>query len=45
MLFRSLEPVVAALTAYVFLGEYFSLMGYVGAGLILLAVISTIYDR
>ncbi len=41
----TLEPVVAALTAYVFLGEYFSLMGYVGAGLILLAVISTIYDR
>jgi len=41
----TLEPVVAAVTAYVFLGEYFSFLGYFGAGLILLAVISTIYDH
>ncbi len=38
------EPVVAAITAYVFLGEYFTIMGYIGAGLILVAVIATIYD-
>jgi DME family drug/metabolite transporter len=41
----TLEPVVAAVTAYIFLGEYFSFLGYVGAGLILLAVMSTIYDH
>ena len=41
----TLEPVVAAVTAYVFLGEYFTSMGYVGAGLILVAVIATIYER
>ena len=41
----TLEPVVAALTAYVFLGEYFTFMGYVGAGLILLAVVATIYKQ
>lgn len=39
------EPVVAAVTAYFFLGEYFTFMGYIGAGLILLAVIVTIYER
>lgn len=39
------EPVVAAVTAYFFLGEYFTFMGYIGAGLILLAVIATIYER
>lgn len=38
------EPVVAAVTAYFFLGEYFTIMGYIGAGLILVAVIATIYD-
>lgn len=41
----TLEPVVAALAAYLFLGEYFSLLGYVGAGLILAAVVSTLYDH
>ena len=38
----TLEPVVAAAAAYFFLGEYFSVSGYLGAGLILIAVISTI---
>lgn len=38
----TLEPVVAAVTAYVFLGEYFTVPGYIGAGLIIAAVISTI---
>jgi DME family drug/metabolite transporter len=41
----TLEPVVAAGAAYVLLGEYFSFSGYIGAGLILLAVISTIYEH
>ncbi|MCP4348999.1 MAG: EamA family transporter, partial [Desulfobacterales bacterium] len=39
------EPVVAAVTAYLFLGEYFSFLGYIGAGLILIAVITTIYEQ
>jgi len=39
------EPVVAAITAYFFLGEYFTFMGYLGSGLILLAVIATIYEQ
>lgn len=39
------EPVVAAVTAYVFLGEYFSFLGYIGAGLILIAVITTICEQ
>ena len=38
----TIEPVVAAVTAYVFLGEYFTLTGYMGAGLIIIAVIATI---
>jgi len=41
----TLEPVVAAVTAYVFLGEYFTFLGYTGAGLILVAVIATIYEQ
>lgn len=41
----TLEPVVAAITAYVFLGEYFTFLGYIGAGLILVAVIATIYKK
>ena len=41
----TLEPVVAAVTAYIFLGEYFTFLGYVGAGLIILAVVSTICDH
>jgi DME family drug/metabolite transporter len=40
----TLEPVVAAITAYLLLGEYFSLPGYIGAGLILAAVLSTLYN-
>lgn len=41
----TLEPVVAAVTAYFFLGEFFTVSGYVGAGLILVAVISTILKK
>jgi DME family drug/metabolite transporter len=41
----TLEPVVAALTAYVFLGEYFTFTGYIGAILILFAVILTILKK
>lgn len=41
----TLEPVVAAITAYIFLGEYFSVLGYTGAFLIILAVFITIYKR
>lgn len=41
----TLEPVVAAVTAYIFLGESFTLLGYTGAGLILAAVLLTIYKQ
>lgn len=41
----TLEPLIAAITAYIFLGEYFTPLGYVGAVLILAAVIATIYER
>ncbi len=41
----TLEPVVAAMTAYIFLGEYFTPFGYLGAGLIIAAVIATIYEN
>jgi DME family drug/metabolite transporter len=41
----TLEPVIAAITAYIFLGEYFSLSGYTGAIFILLAVFITIYKK
>ncbi len=41
----TLEPVVAAIAAYIFLGEYFSFMGYTGAFLIILAVLITIYKQ
>ncbi|MCP3875133.1 MAG: EamA family transporter [Desulfobacteraceae bacterium] len=41
----TIEPVVAAVTAYIFLGEYFTFLGYIGGGLIILAVISTIYEH
>jgi DME family drug/metabolite transporter len=41
----SLEPVIAAITAYFFLGEYFSIIGYIGALLILGAVLITIYKK
>lgn len=41
----TLEPVVAAVTAYIFLGEYFTLTGYFGASLIVAAVLVTIYKK
>jgi DME family drug/metabolite transporter len=41
----TLEPVVAAVAAYIFLGEYFTTLGYLGAGLIIMSVIATIYER
>jgi len=41
----TMEPVVAAITAYFFLGEYFTFMGYLGAGIIVLAVVLTIVDK
>lgn len=41
----TLEPVVAAVTAYIFLGEYFTPLGYLGAVLIIAAVVATIYDK
>jgi drug/metabolite transporter, DME family len=41
----TLEPVIAAITAYIFLGEFFSLTGYGGAALIILAVFVTIYEQ
>lgn len=39
----TLEPVVASITAYMVLGEYFTPLGYLGAFLIVVAVIATIY--
>ena len=41
----TLEPLVAAITAYIFLGEYFTPLGYLGAVLIVTAVLVTIYKR
>lgn len=41
----TLEPVVAAITAYIFLGEYFTMVGYFGAMLIIAAVLATIYKK
>ena len=41
----TLEPVVAAVTAYILFGEAFTLLGYGGAGLILAAVLLTIYKE
>lgn len=40
----TIEPVVAAVAAYVILGEYFTSLGYWGAALIVVAVIATVYD-
>jgi DME family drug/metabolite transporter len=40
-----LEPVVAAVSAYVFLGEYFTITGYFGAVLIVAALLATIYEK
>ncbi len=39
----TIEPVVAIIAAYIVFGEYFSFLGYIGAGFILAAVITTIY--
>jgi DME family drug/metabolite transporter len=41
----TLEPVVAAVAAYIILGEYFTGLGYVGAAMIIGAVILTIYKK
>lgn len=41
----TLEPIVAAVAAYVFLGEYFTLFGYLGAALIVAAVVITIFKK
>jgi DME family drug/metabolite transporter len=41
----TIEPVVAAVAAYFILGEYFTSLGYVGAVLIVSAVILTIYKK
>jgi len=40
----TLEPVMAAGLAFVMFGERFSLIGYAGAGLIILSVLLTIWD-
>lgn len=40
----TLEPVVAAVVAFFWWGEYFSLGGYIGSGLILTAVILMVRD-
>lgn len=41
----TIEPVVAAVAAYFILGEYFTSLGYVGAAMIISAVILTIYKK
>lgn len=41
----TLEPVVAAVVAFFWWGEFFSLAGYIGSGLILTAVILMVSDR
>ncbi|WP_419177069.1 DMT family transporter [Desulfosediminicola sp.] len=41
----TLEPVVAAVTAFIFFGEYFSIVGYMGAALIIVAVLATIWEK
>ncbi len=40
----TLEPVIAAVLAYTMFGERFSLLGYLGAGLIIGSVLLTIWD-
>jgi DME family drug/metabolite transporter len=40
----TLEPVAAAVLAYIWWDEYFNLLGYAGSGLILGAVLLTMYD-
>lgn len=39
------EPVVAAIAAYILLGEYFTFLGYWGVFFILIAVLATIYKK
>lgn len=41
----TLEPVVAAVTAFIFFGEYFTITGYLGASLIIVAVLATIWEK
>lgn len=41
----TIEPVVAAVAAYIILGEFFTPLGYLGAVLIISAVILTIYRK
>lgn len=41
----TIEPVVAATAAYFFIGEQFTLLGYIGATLIILAVLLTIVKK
>ena len=41
----TIEPVVAAITAYCFLGEQFTLFGYLGASMIIAAVLLTIIRK
>ncbi|MBU1220933.1 EamA family transporter [Myxococcota bacterium] len=41
----TLEPVIAAFTAWIVLGEYFNWVGYTGAALILTAVLITIIPK
>ncbi len=41
----TIEPVVAAVAAYVFFGEYFTFLGYWGAALIIAAVVMTVYEK
>jgi DME family drug/metabolite transporter len=41
----TIEPVIAAVAAYVFLGEYFTFLGYWGAALVIIAVVATIYEK
>ena len=41
----TMEPVIAAITAYIFFGEHFTPLGYCGTLLILGAVLTTIYEK
>lgn len=41
----TIEPVVAAVAAYIFFGEYFTFLGYWGAALIIAAVVATVYEK
>lgn len=41
----TMEPVVAAVAAYIILGEYFTSLGYIGSAMIITAVILTIYKK